>query len=307
MRAKVEKGMAGTDLEYGWYKWQDGFRQRDGFFVDRAGRVLYWPSRSASGYVVTEREVEEIQKQKRKEGNGVFSTRLRAFFLFAAIVSIYCLIEKDYYLFHLLYKYAEFWIPVAGILGILLYRARAPRRDGIDLSHLQKVAARRPPTKDFLISAKARPAGEFWAPIGFGVTGLLALAAFVGARVRDDVIGFLKKGVSEDILGAAALLLLLVAGLLYSGFRGVRRIRARYALHSLEDLTSRIKVTEDLTLEKLMDTKDRTEPLPRARVAAEYQQPHDDLVSAPRRSQPPRGYDPGRGLRRHERDDLSSV
>ena len=67
MRAKVERGMTGTDLEYGWYKWQDGFRQKDGFFVDRAGRVLYWPRSSGPGYVVTEREIEKIQSKKREK------------------------------------------------------------------------------------------------------------------------------------------------------------------------------------------------------------------------------------------------
>lgn len=53
--------MAANDLEYGWYKWQDGFRQKDGFFVDVSGRVLYWPSRSGPGYVIKE---ENIKKSK---------------------------------------------------------------------------------------------------------------------------------------------------------------------------------------------------------------------------------------------------
>ena len=117
-----------------------------------------------------------------------------------------------------------------------------------------------------------------------GVTILTAILCFFAAGVLGllfdgTVFGFLVLAAGTAAFGYATFR--------FGIFRCIRRVRARYAPYSLENLTSRILVTDGLTPYKLKSTKDRTEPLSRERVAAEY----PELYNGP---EPRRGRDPGR-------------
>lgn len=79
-----------TKEEYGFLSMENGERQVDGFFVDRAGRVIYWPSRRAPGYVMTADQAQDYVNQTFAEANAVprwkwIVAAIKLVFLFIAL------------------------------------------------------------------------------------------------------------------------------------------------------------------------------------------------------------------------------
>lgn len=247
--------MAANDLEYGWYKWEDGFRQKDGFFVDRSGNVLYWPTGKGPGYVMDEAAIESVSRHKayRKKVRsrvGLFAIVLFVVFYFVLDESIRRFIE----FFMLPFIVAAFAIVFEMIASAVILRRR-----GLDLSHRPMVYAPRPTVRDTLVVAKVRRRDEFWGPIAGRVAVVLLLIA-VGIYFFDSTVAKWFAGVSAKALLDQGFLwssgVLAVLGL---AWRIIELVRARHASVDAEEVRARIKVTDGLETRRLWDEEDAPE------------------------------------------------
>lgn len=254
--------MGGFDLEYGWYKWEDGLRQKDGFFVDRFGRVLYWPSRSGPGYVIKEENI----KKSKESIDGEF---VRIYLMNIWLISPLFIVYSFLYLYDgnsiiNFIKEVHIFGVIIVFFMVLAYVATFCVSDyDVDLSNLKTVQKRRPAVRDYLIPAKAKPAEEFWyltllclaATLGIAILlGWSAYDSFLRAREAGKELNWLFGYALATAMGAWVLAIVLA--------RIIRRIRARNGPYSLAYLTSRIKVADGLTAEMLQQSRDVKKPPP---------------------------------------------
>ena len=254
--------MAADDLEYGWYKWENGFRQKDGFFVDRAGNILYWPTRKGPGHLMDERSILMVSKASERGKYDQYPVIVLCLLLSAGV----------YYFFDL----KEFF----GSLGSFLFLpmlvvgfglAVIPRRDrSVDLSHRPTLPMPSPPVNDGLIAAKALSPTAFRSRVGLILlaTGVMA---YIGVDNLDSVLSWKPSADFGSFQRYICAVWSLVGFVLAAACPGhlIVLIRARNSPYSLDHLVSRIKEREGLTLEALQRVSD-DDPVPEeGRLSAE--------------------------------------
>lgn len=264
--------MVADELEYGWYKWEDGCRQGDGLFVDRFDRVIYWPEAEGPGYILDDATAEKIpfyrKIEKEKNKNATLSQKTKkkinktinnkndkddfSFYLLAFIVLFYRFVLIFLELFALFVK--EIFLPggddSSGAPSIDAVAGPA-EDDEIDLSRYPQIAGPRPIVQDDLIVAKAMPGLVF----SFQCLGLGALSAGAAWLFSSMVLYWGWGGAGHIFWGIVLGLLLLSLAVHLS--RTVRdMVRRRYSPIRLDYLISRIKVRDGLTLDKLSRKED---------------------------------------------------
>lgn len=244
--------MAADDFEYGWYKWENGFRQKDGFFTDRAGNILYWPTEKGPGRIMDARAIETIHEDYVRKDDYYSKVKLTL-----AIISILSYISV--LRFSCIEHIRIIHVYVIYFIYILIFKSvnalSRSSHGSVDLSHLPLVSARRPPDRDHLIVAKADTAISFWGRCLFWAAitaGLIYLSTFIFEKDWEISI----SGIAVQL--GLSLVVLLPAVAVAADV--VTRIRARFSPYALQYLVSRILVGDGLTLRMLMATED--EPMP---------------------------------------------
>lgn len=227
--------MAANDLEYGWYRWMNGFRQKDGFFVDRAGRILYWPTRRGPGYVMDDDVIEVVVRQEKVWKRGKY---------FAAILILGLILSH-----HDLDRYFEIDFPfhiaiVAAFIVLAAIRVVSLRRRRRDLSRRPLVKERRPAVRDALVAATVLPCNEFWWRIA-GQILLALLLITLGFYFFDATVTSLSsESRANQITGQGVLWGFGLAGLQGLVWRVARSLKARVAPVGAEEVRARILVAD---------------------------------------------------------------
>lgn len=256
--------LSADDLEYGWYRWRDGSRQEDGFFVDGNGRVIFWPDAKGKGpgYLLDDATAEKIGESKKlaieeKDAEKAKAELNRATHMLVrrlpgsnlgrmggpiavplligvAAIALIALIAK--------------WASSRGGDAVAKEEAaEPPETEEIDLSRFPEVAGPRPTVRDSLIVAKAMPDLLFLLQrLGQGVVAIGAFWLF-------GLVVWYWGWDSGGNVVISLVLILIGAGMASSAYDAVRLRRAPL---TLEDLVSRIKVQDGLTLPKLAREKD---------------------------------------------------
>ena len=245
--------MAANDLEYGWYKWKNGFRQKDGFFVDRAGRILYWPTRKGPGYVMDDAAVEAVVHQERV-------WRRRKYF--AAILIMGLILSH-----HDLGRYFDIHIPydiaiVAVFIMLAVVRVMGLRRRRRDLSHRPMVDERRPAVRDALVVANVLPSGEFWWRVAGQILLALLLITLGFYFFEATVASLSSEFRANQFTGQGVLWGSGLAGLHGLVWRVARSVKARFAPITAEEVRARILVADGQQDRSLWHEED-VERLPR--------------------------------------------
>lgn len=247
--------MAANDLEYGWYKWQDGFRQKDGFFVDVSGRVLYWPTKAPPGHVIAEQQLPWIDEQVERNLNRTFKYRFVLGAVFVSSIVLAFFVWTDF-----IERYGYFFVIfiwAAWFAGDALIKSSAGLGDREHLARLPEFPEPRPRARDQLIPMKIGSRGKFYR----GVLFQLALAVvFLAALVylgRDAYSDYVRYGDSSYLRWVGPLLFVAGLHMVGSAAKLVRNIREWRTDITPDELLARIKVKDGLTPDKLKDVEDR--------------------------------------------------
>jgi hypothetical protein len=263
--------MLADDLEYGWYKWEDGCRQSDGFFVDRFGRVIFWPGAKGPGYVLDDataeriggRKKREIEEKKEEEAGAEIGGFMAA--VVGGLIKV-GVPAMPIFIVALVFKVIVFFAKKASTssdgdpvsneeTAVPKDAPEAEESDEADLSRCRQVAGPRPDVWDDLIVTKAIPAFSFWMGRIWASAFAVGALWLFGLLARDwtwNSVGDICWGI---VFG---LLLLLIAVGCIGGIYA--KIRLRYSPLTLGDLMSRIKVRDGLTPRKLMFDEDQEDP-----------------------------------------------
>lgn len=266
--------MVADDLEYGWYKWENGFRQKDGLFTDRSGKVIYWPDAEGPGYILDDATAEKIGECKKREIEEEDREKARAEFYRVERIIARKVVGPG--LGKLVGTTAGPLIAAVAIIGVIALAAKlafssrggdagsqegaaAPsdaaaepaENDEVDLSRYPQVGGPRPPINDDLMVAKAMPDLLFFLQcLGWGAFSVGAFWLF-GLLARHW--GWSSEG---DILLGTVVSLLLIYFAVCSLIIFFAKILDRRSTIALDYLISRIKVRDGLTLPKLSREKD---------------------------------------------------
>ena len=236
--------MAANDLEYGWYKWKNGFRQRDGFFVDRAGKVLYWPTRWGPGYVMDDAAIETVVQRYDSQEKMVN----RGYFLVVILCVVLIVLWEDF-----LRRYFEFHILPIHVFVFVFILVREKIRNklilprwGLDLSHCPKIDRSSPAVRDSLVVAKVRLPGRFWAEI-VGRSALAGLLIAIGVYYFDSTVARWFSGVAtKTLLDQPLWWGVGLAGFLALVWRIPELVKARVAPIDADEIVARIFDTGQL-------------------------------------------------------------
>ncbi len=261
--------MATDDLEYGWYKWENGFRQKDGFFVDRAGRILYWPTRRGPGFVLDPRECEPLRRAIASAGpflswKLVLACLFMVFLFFDRVLPPFGLLSFGGDLFS-----ALVWS--GALLGLLaVWLLSRPRWQDLDLWSRSKINQRRPPVRDALLSVKALSTDAFWRRVTL-FAALVCVLGILGVISFDDAV---FQEPSRHVTPARRYVwavhgLLFLSAAVFMVTKLINHFLARSSSHSIEYLVSWIKEREGLTLQALRQETDGDPDLEERRLSAE--------------------------------------
>lgn len=266
--------MVADDLEYGWYKWENGFRQKDGLFTDRSGKVIYWPDAEGPGYILDDATAEKIGECKKREIEEEDGEKARAeFYRVERIIGRKVVGPGLGKLVGATVGPIIAAVAIIGIIALIAKLASSSRGgdagsqegatapsdaaaepaedDEVDLSRYPQVAGPRPAVRDDLVVAKAAPDLLFF--IRCLWSGALAASALWLFGLLMLHWGWNSAGDKFWGIVFSLVLILFALGTVGSAYDG---IRLRYAPLTLDGLVSRIKVRDGLTLPKLAREKD---------------------------------------------------